>query len=210
MGDTGVVVTAPGAMPMGGLVSIPTDAAAARQFFTTIRSFAALGGGQLGITVTDEDYDGTTVTTVDLGSLEDLAGMAGALSGGEVPTVEPGSVPSTPVKLAFAATDEVVVIGTDPAFVKAVLDAGPGPSLADDARYQAAVGRVGAQHTSVSYLDIAAVRTYIETHLDEMTAEERAEYEESIKPFLTPFDTFAAATVVGGDVNESHAVITVK
>ena len=47
-------------------------------------------------------------------------------------------------------------------FVKAVLDAGPGPSLADDARYQAAVGRVGAEHTGVAYVDIAGARTLIE------------------------------------------------
>jgi hypothetical protein len=92
----------------------------------------------------------------------------------------------------------------------AVLDAGPGPSLADDGRYQAAVGRVGNEHASVSYVDLAAVRTLIEAHLDEATAEERAEYEESIQPFLAPFDTFAAAMVVGGDVDETHAVVTVK
>jgi hypothetical protein len=210
MGDTGVIVTATGETPGGALVSIPTDADAASRFVTTIRSFAALGGSQLGITVTDEDYAGTTITTVDLGSLDDLAGMAGALGGAEAPTPEPGSLPSDPVRIAFAASDGVVVIGTGPDVVKAVLDAGPGPSLADDGRYQAAVGRVGNEHASVSYVDLAAVRTLIEAHLDEATAEERAEYEESIQPFLAPFDTFAAAMVVGGDVDETHAVVTVK
>ena len=210
MGDTGVIVTATGETPGGALVSIPTDADAASRFFTTIRSFAALGGSQLGITVTDEDYAGTTITTVDLGSLDGLAGMAGALGGAEAPTPEPGSLPSDPVRIAFAASDGVVVIGTGPDVVKAVLDAGPGPSLADDGRYQAAIGRVGNEHASVSYVDLAAVRTLIEAHLDEATAEERAEYEESIQPFLAPFDTFAAAMVVGGDVDETHAVVTVK
>jgi hypothetical protein len=210
MGDTGVIVVPEGEMPSGGLISVPTDAQAASQLFTSLRSFAALAGGQLGITVSDEDYAGTTVTTVDLGSLEELAGMAGSLSGEELP-VEPGAIPSDEhVTIAFAATDQVVVIGSSPAFVKAVLDAGPGPSLADDSRFQATVGRVGAEHTGLSYVDVAAMRTLIESHLDEASAEERAEYEESVKPFLTPFDAFAAATVVGGDVNEHHAVITVK
>jgi hypothetical protein len=210
MGDTGVIVLADGENPAGGLVSVPTDPEAASRFFTTIRSFLTLGGGELGVTVTDEDHNGTTITVVDLGSLEDLAGAAGALGGGAVPAPAPGTVPSDPVKLAFAATDDVVVIATSADVVKAVLDAGPGPSLADDARYQAAVGRVGAEHTGVSYVDITAVRTLIESHLDEASAEERAEYEESIKPFLTPFDTFAAATTVGGDVNGNHAIVTVK
>ena len=58
----------------GGLVSIPTDPAAAASCSRSLRSFVALGGGQLGITVTDEDHGGTTVTTVDLGTLESLAG----------------------------------------------------------------------------------------------------------------------------------------
>ena len=39
---------------------------------------------------------------------------------------------------------------------------------------------------------------------------ERAEYEESLKPFLTPFDAFAATSVTGGDTDGQHAVITVK
>ena len=206
MGDTGVVVTADGEMPAGGLVSVPTDAAQAQQLFTTLRSFVALAGGQAGFTVTDEDHGGTTVTTIDLGSLSSLAGLAG-----EALPVTPDAIPTdAKVTISYAATDEVVVIGTSADFVKAVLDAGPGPSLADDARYQAAVGRVGAEHTGVAYVDIAGARTLIESHLDEATAGERAEYEESIKPFLTPFDVFAAANTVGGDVNESNAIITVK
>ena len=91
-----------------------------------------------------------------------------------------------------------------------VLDAGAGQSLADDARYTGLVDRVGADHTAVSYVDIAAVRGLLETHLTDATAAERAEYEESIKPFLTPFDAFAAASVTGGDTDGQHAVITVK
>ena len=210
MGDTGVIVVPAGDLPSGGLISVPTDAEAAGQLFTTLRSFAALAGGELGLTVTDEDYAGTTVTTIDLGSLADLAAMAGSLSGEELP-VDPGTIPSDEhVTIAYAATDQVVVIGSSTAFVKSVLDAGPGPSLADDSRFQATIGRVGAEHTGVSYVDIAAVRTLIESYLDEASAEERAEYEESVKPFLTPFDTFGAANVVGGDVNETHAIITVK
>jgi len=206
MGDTGVVVTAGGELPTGGIVSVPTDPAKAKQLFTTLRSFVALAGGQAGLTVTDEDHGGTTVTTIDLGTLSSLAGLAG-----EAAPVTPEGIPADAhVTISYAATDEVVVIGTSADFVKAVLDAGPGPSLADDARYQSAVGRVGAEHTGVAYVDIAGARTLIESHLAEATAEERAEYEESIKPFLTPFDVFAAANTVGGEVNESHAVVTVK
>jgi hypothetical protein len=159
----------------------------------------------MGITTGEEEYQGTTITTITIEDPEGLAGMAG---GGALPAQ--GEFPFDRLSIAFATTDEVVVIGSGPDFVKAVLDAGPGPSLADDGRYQSSVGRVGAEHTGVSYVDIAGVRTLIEAHLDEASAEERAEYVESIQPFLTPFDTFAAATVIGGDLNESHAIVTVK
>ena len=91
-----------------------------------------------------------------------------------------------------------------------MLDAGAGQSLADDARYSGLVGRVGASHTGVSFLDITAVRGLVESHLSEATPEERAEYEESIKPFLTPFDAFIAAGVVENSLDEQHALITVK
>jgi hypothetical protein len=41
-------------------------------------------------------------------------------------------------------------------------------------------------------------------------ADQKAEYDESIKPFLTPFDTFAAASMVGTDLDTQRAIITVK
>ncbi|MEA2576896.1 MAG: hypothetical protein QOD78_484, partial [Chloroflexota bacterium] len=90
------------------------------------------------------------------------------------------------------------------------LDAGAGQSLADDARFTALVGRVGAAHTAISFVDIAAVRGLVEGQLGKATPKERADYEESIKPFLTPFDAFVGATVTGGALDQQHALITVK
>jgi hypothetical protein len=31
-----------------------------------------------------------------------------------------------------------------------------------------------------------------------------------VKPFLTPFDAFVAASVTGADLDQQHAVVTVK
>jgi len=42
------------------------------------------------------------------------------------------------------------------------------------------------------------------------TAQERAEYEESVKPFLTPFDALISTGAVGGEVDRTHMLITVK
>ena len=91
-----------------------------------------------------------------------------------------------------------------------VLDAGAGASLADDERFQNLVGRVGPEHTGISFLDITAVRELVEGLLAEATAEQRAEYEESIKPFLTPFDAVIGSSVIGSDLDQQHLVITAQ
>ncbi len=209
MGDTGLVVAKAGDSVEGGIVSIPADAAAGRQLLTTLRSFLTIGGSQAGITVRDEDHNGTTITIVDLGSLQDLAGLAGALGGMPLPT-QPGMLPTDHVEIAYAATDGAIIIGSSPDFVKHSLDAGAGASLADDARYQGLVTRAGAAHTAVNFIDITAIRGFAETMLVGASAAERAEYEESVKPFLEPFDAFISASVLGGDVDASHMLVTVK
>ena len=209
MGDTGLVITRSGDTVEGGIISIPADAAAASQLLTTLRTFATLGGAQAGITVRDETYGGTTITIIDLGSAQDLAALAGGLGGVPVPGDVAGELPDGHIEISYAATDSVVIIGSGPDFVRHALDAGAGQSLADDGRFAGLVGRVSATHTGISFLDIAAVRALVETKLPEASAEDRAEYEESIKPFLTPFDAFIAAAVTG-DLDQQHALITVK
>jgi hypothetical protein len=210
LGDSGVVVAANGADVEGGIVAVPADPAAAKQLFTTLRSFLALGGSQAGITVTDETYNGQTITVVDLGSLRDLAGLAGALGGAAVPA-DPSSLPDDPIRLAYVVTDEVVAIGSSPDFIKRVLDAGAGASLADDARFKGLVDRVGAQHSGLTFLDVAALRGHVEAMMaSTASAAERAEYEESVKPFLTPFDALLAANAVADGLDQQHTVVTVK
>ncbi len=210
MGDTGFVIARDGDSVEGGIVSIPADAAAGRQLLTTLRSFAMLAGGQYGISVRDEDHAGTTITIIDLGTAEDLAALAAGLGGVTVPDDATSELPDGHVEISYAATDGVVVIGSGPDFVRHVLDAGAGQSLADDPRFSGLVGRVGASHTGISFIDIAAVRGLVEGLLAEATAEERAEYEESVKPFLTPFDAYIGAAVTDNGLDQQHAVITVK
>jgi hypothetical protein len=208
MGDTGVVIARAGDGIEGGLISIPADAAGGKRLLTTLRSFVQLGGGQMGFDVRDEDYNGTTITTFDLGTFEDLAALAGGMGG--VPIAPGAGLPAGHVEIAYAATDGVVVIGSNPDFVKHVLDAGAGESLADGARFKALVGRVGPEHTAVTFLDVAAIRGLAEGLLADATPEERAEYEESIKPFLTPFDAIVATNVTGADIEQQHILITVQ
>jgi hypothetical protein len=207
MGDSGVVISKSGETVEGGLVAIPADAAAGKQLLTQLRSFIQLGGQQAGVSVRDETYNGQTITIVDVGSLRDLAGTAGAL--GALPA-DPGRLPEGRAEIAYVATDQVVVIGSSPDFVKHVLDAGAGASLADDARFQGLLGRVDSQHTGVVFVDVTSVRTMIEGAMSSASAQERAEYEESIKPFLTPFDALIGTSSVSSTIDQARYVVTVK
>ena len=108
--------------------------------------------------------------------------------------------PTANVQLAYVATDEVIAIGSSPDFIKHVLDAGAGASLADDARYTDLLGRVDASHSGVSFLDLAAIRGLVEGAMATASAAEKAEYEESIKPFLEP----VRCPHVDGDRRREH------
>jgi hypothetical protein len=206
-GDTGIVVARAGDGVEGGLISIPADAAGGQRLLTTLRSFVQLGGAQAGMTTRDEAYAGQTITILDLGTVRGLAGMAGSLGGAPV---DPSMLPDDHVEIAYAATDTVVVIGSSPEFVKHVLDAGAGASLAKDARFSALLGRVGATHNGLQFVDLAAIRGLVESAMSTASAAERTNYDTSVKPFIAPFDALIAAGVVGSELDQAHLVVTVK
>ncbi len=205
-GDSAVVVTTSDGTPAGGVVVIPSDKAAADHLFTALRSFIALGGAQQGITVRDEPYNGTTITIVDLGDISKLAGMAGAAASAALPTL-----PNGHVEIAYAVTDQVVVVGSGSAFVKHVLDTTKGTSLASNDRYTSLAGRA-ANGTSSSWVDITAIRGLIEKAAVGAGADAAAvaRYQTDIKPFLAPFDAMYASSSTGNDLSRSVIYVTVK
>lgn len=211
MGDAGLVVSRDGTTLEGGIVIVPTDPAAASQLLTTIRTFVALGGGQ-GLTVREEDHAGTTITILDLGTAESLLGLAGTMGGAALP-VDPSAIAGLPagnIELSFATTDGVVVIGSGPDFVRSVLDAGAGESLADQTRFGALLDRAGTSQASLNYVDLAAVRDLVDGLMADVPAADRAEYEESIKPYLAPLDAMLSTGTVGTELDGQHVVVTVK
>ena len=201
-GDTAIVVNVAGDTPEAGLVIQPTDKAAARQLFTALKALIALGGSTQGITVRDESYAGTTITIVDLGDLGKLAGA------GDVKVLG-GALPTGRVEIAYAATDDIVVIGSGPGFVKAVLDTTKATSLASDPQYKTLADRAGAG-TSSAFVDITAIRGLVEKGMVSADPAGKAKYESDVKPFLVPFDALFASNSTGGDLTESVVYITVK
>jgi len=206
IGDSGYVVNQADGGIEGGLVIVPTDRAAAERTFTGLRTLLALGGAQAGISIRDEPYAGTTITTLDLGDIAALAGKAGfspEMLGSSV------TLPTGHIELAYAVNDQVVVIGSGPAFVKHVLDTTVATSIASNDRYKALVGRIG-DGTGLVFVDIAALRGLLESALTGAAPSGVSDYEQEVKPFLAPFDALIEASSVSGDVARGKFIVTVK
>jgi hypothetical protein len=196
-GDTAIAVgpDASGAIS-GGLLIAPTDAAAARKTFETLRSFVVLGGSQAGIQLRDETHGDATVTIIDFSAALAAAG---------------GVPPGVKAEIAYTVTDDVVVIGYGKAFVEAVLDAGPGPSLADDARFKSLLARVGAENIGVSFVDIQAIRGLVEPLVKNVVpAAEWDTYQKEVVPYLSHLDALVSGARVDGGLNRLPMSFTVK
>ena len=218
--DLGVAVTLRDGKPQGGLVITASNAAAGEARLKQLVTLFRLAGAS-GITVTDQAYQGTTITTltIDLAALGQLGGGGSILplpSGfPTVPdvTAAPGSgsaaLPSGKVQLSYAFSGETFVLGIGDGFVKQVLDVTNGTSLASQSRYTDALAAAGGPASlGNAYADITAWRTFLETQLP---AAEKAKYLSDVKPYLTPFDrVIALATRDGGAWVGSLIVFTTK
>ncbi|HLO35876.1 MAG TPA: DUF3352 domain-containing protein, partial [Candidatus Deferrimicrobium sp.] len=201
--DTAIVINNAGGTPEGGLIVAPTDKAAADRLLTSLKTFISLGGGQQGIAVREETYAGTTITIVDAG---DLAKMTG---GGSV-DLPPGlTLPSGHLEIAIAVTDDVVVIGSSPAFVKHVLDTTSSSSLASTDGYKQLSDRAG-KGTGATYIDVATIREMVEKAMASGDPASFAKYQTDVQPFLKPFDAMLLASSVSGDLTKSVFIVTVK
>lgn len=204
IGDLGITVTRGDTGVEGGVVIVPTDRAAAERLFTSLRTVVSLGGATLGVSVRDEAYAGTTITIIDFGDVADLVAQAG-LS----PEMLGTGLPTGRVELAYAITDQVVVLGSGPGFVRHVLDTTPATSIASNERYKALAARVG-QGTGIGFADLTAIRELIESAMANADAADRVEYEQNIKPFLVPFDALVGSSSIQGDLSRSNVIVTVK
>jgi hypothetical protein len=195
-GDTAFVVSPLDDGTIGaGLVIHPRDATAADRLFTTLNGYIALVGGSTGVATRTEDHNGTKITILDLSAVP-------GLGSGDLP---PGYKP----EFAWAVNKDVVVIGYASSFVKAVLDAGPGSSLADDARFKALLGRVGADNLGMSFVDIAAIRGLVEPLAQAAApADAWAYYTREIQPYLKPLDAVITNVRKDGSSDRSTGVIT--
>jgi hypothetical protein len=197
-GDAAFVVTKDGAGSIGGgLLIAPTDAEAAKRTFETLRSFVVLAGSGAGIELRDVQHGGATITVVDLTEALQAAG-------GDIP-------PDVKAEIAYAVTPEVVVVGYGEAFVASVLDAGPGPSLADDSRFSQLVKRVGEENIGLTFVDVNAIRELIEPIVEPLVPQDKwAIYEKEVLPYLLPLDALVSSARIDGDLDRLNQAFTVK
>jgi hypothetical protein len=200
IGDAGLAITRDGDDIAGGLVVTPTERAAADRLLTQLRGFLALAGEGSGIKVTDEDHDGTTVTSITIENVGDLLGAAtgGSLDG-------PDDVPDS-IVIAYAVTDEVVALGYTAEFVKAVLDTRGGESLATTDRFKGMLDRADKVHGSLAWVDVAAIRDLVEGMIPD---DERGEYDTDVKPYLEAFDAIISTSVPSDDLDMGTIVMRV-
>ncbi len=208
IGDVAFVVNDPGEGFEGGLLIQPTDATKAENLFLTIRGMLSLGGASLGLSVSDEQHGDATITTVDFGELRTLMNMTGE----QVPAagLDLFGGADAHLQLSWTVTDDLVVIGLGPDFVRHVLDTEPGSSLAQSDRFESLLARTGAENAGQWFVDVAAIRLALEEATPD-APEMLQKYEREVKPFLEPFDALVGSTVIGGsNPDKATFLITVK
>ena len=210
LSDGTVAVTIDGTTVGGGVVLALVDktaATAAAAKFASLKNLVTLAGLP-GAKVTTEEHGTATITTIDLGSVNDLRNLAPFMGSGSstLPSTLPPNVTDARLALSYTVTDDLAIVGIGgDGFVKAVLDTKAGASLADQARYRTAVGLAGASNAGQGYVDVAAIVKLVEAQLPTSA---RAAYERDTKPYVSPFSALVFASQ-DGDLGHSRIVVTV-
>ena len=176
-----------GTAPWGGLVITPTSIEEAELRLGQLRALAGLAGmagGDVPLTVSEEEIDGVTVTRFA------VSGMG------------------ADVAFEYAVTDDRVLLGLGDGFIARALGTDAGASLAASARFGAALAEVGgASGTSVVWADLAALRDAI---AEGLPAEEQGTYDEKVAPWLEPLDTLVGVMRVEGERIISQGALIAK
>jgi hypothetical protein len=172
-----------GELPWFGLVLEAADPAAAEQRLGQLRALVELAAmdPQTQVEVSTEDVGGVEVTTIST-TIEQMG----------------GAMPFTGASVQYALDGGTAYIGFGDRFVETALAMEPGASLAESARFTAAVDRFGgADNAGAFFLDLAALRTAVEGAVPDIHATPL--YETEIRPNLTPLDYLAGVTRVEGE-----------
>ncbi len=198
IGDGAVVVGYDGTAPYGGLVLVPTDVEAAERRIGQLITFASLGAmdPSSGLSVSEEDVDGVTVTTIRFGPM----GGGGDLF----------PMPSFEAVIEVAVTDDRALIGVGDDFVRRALALESGDSLAAQPRFSDAIAELGgADNAGATWVDLAGTRIAVEGALGDLISGDPT-YEAEVLPWIEPLDRLVSVTRLEGDVAVQRAVLLVE
>ncbi len=182
-GDAAVAVTRSGSTWGGGLAAVAANPANAQKTVDQLKALISMAGASAGLSFREDQYAGTTLEVLT------LPGMSG--------------VPD----LAMALKGDLFALGTID-FVKGVLDAPAGGGLAAQAGYGHALDLAGGAGVVDVYVSITGLREGLESLVP---AAEKARYDTDIKPFLEPFDSFAAVSKAAtATTRTSRAVVVFR
>jgi hypothetical protein len=186
--DAAVAVSFDGDKPTGGMIATVDDETVARtrveRLLTTIRGLAGMGGG---ITVTEQEHAGATLTVI---------------------TVEGGLTSAGQDTMSFALTvaNGKLYAGLGD-FVTAALDRTAGDSLASNVKFSAALSAGGSTNAALGYFDVARLRALAETSMGPAAL---PGYETETKPFVEPFSHLSYVARTENDVVVSNVFLYVE
>jgi uncharacterized protein DUF3352 len=175
----------------GGLVLVPTDVDVAQRRLDQLATFAGLAAldPSMGVSVDEEDVEGTTVTTIRFAAPAeggmDMFGMPAELA------------------VQYAVTDDRVLVGVGEGFVARALGLDRADSLAASQRFSSAVAEMGgSESASLTWLDLAGTYAAVDEAFGPQLIGE-------MEAWLEPLDQVISVTVRDGDLLVQRAALLV-
>jgi hypothetical protein len=199
--EVGIVVDTTPAGPAGGVVATSSDADASRSLFTQLEVAARLAGAS----VEQSDYEGTRIVTIELTDLDRLLEGAGIgnLGEGLLPVPVTGSI-----SLSWAVKADLVVVGSSADFVRGVLATTSDSSLASDETFRSLLDEAGRSHAALGWVDVGGA-IGLAGHFGSGTAG-LLDGSTDAAQYLAPLDAALGTFVVGGSVDRSTLIVSVK
>ena len=137
------------------------------------------------------------------------AGAATGFPGGPetVPTDPATAVGEEQTKSGLSARRAgLLVAGLGDTFVKSVIDASPGSSLADDGAYKTAMDLAGNSNSGQVYVDVQDLLALIVPNLSGTDA---ATFDREVRPYLAPIAAVASAATSRDGLIRSKIVVSI-
>jgi hypothetical protein len=182
--DMAVGIGLSGGQPLVGVAATLNDPAAAQARATSLLALVRLAGARSGLTATESEVGGTTVTTIALPANTTVMGQ--------------------PVTVSVAVADDRLYLGLGD-FVEDALTTDGSGSLASSERFQHALAEAGTPNSGMMFVDLAGAQALMES----MGAVDD-DYQTNVKPWLDTLDYLVVAGTADQDALSGKALLFVR